>query len=440
MLRRVGDAQGQGGKGLSLGFLATLPRRARGLGWGVADQAVSSLSNFAVNIYVARLLGAEQYGIFAVIFVTYAFALNASRGLATDPLMVRFSHVDHPTWKRVVAGCTGTTISVGLVLGAVVLVAAAFLGGGLGLAFVALALSLPGLLLQDCWRFAFFASGRGARAFINDLIWLAIVFPALIGLQLAHVANVFWSVLAWGAAATVAATIGGLQAGVLPRLSQTRHWLSQHRDLGFRYMVEGTTNSLSSQLRTYGVGLLLGLAAVGYVQAATTLMAVVVVLVNGTGLVLLPQATRIWRDSNERLRRFCVAISLSYTTLAALWGVVLLVGLPMGLGQASLGALWRPTYPLVLPTALATMGFCVAAGAGTGLKGTGAAKRSLRAAVVTSIVYVLFSLTGALVGGVQGTVLGSAVAMWCGAFVYWWQFVIALRESDRRVSSVVALG
>ena len=66
------------------------------LSWGVADQAMSSLSNFAVNIYIARTLGAVQYGAFALAYVTYGFALNASRGLATDPLLVRFSGTDHP--------------------------------------------------------------------------------------------------------------------------------------------------------------------------------------------------------------------------------------------------------------------------------------------------------------------------------------------------------
>jgi O-antigen/teichoic acid export membrane protein len=434
-------ASGGGGR-ISNVFLvlAGLTRRARGLSWGVADQAVSSLSNFAVNIYIARLLGAEQYGTFSVIYVTYAFALNASRGLATDPLMVRFSHVDQRTWKRVVAGCTGTTVSVGLVLGAGVLVAGAFLGGRLGLAFVALAVILPGLLLQDGWRFAFFSAGRGAQAFLNDLIWLAVVIPALVGLQLAHVTNVFWSLIAWGGAATVAAAVGLVQAGVVPRVSHTWQWLSRHRDLGFRYMVEGTTYSTSSQLRTYGIGLLLGLASVGYVQAANTLMAAVVVLVNGTGLIFLPEATRIWRDSTEKLLRYCARISVAYTSLAALWGAFLLVGLPKGLGQALLGSIWHPTYPLVLPTAVAIMGFCVAAGAGTGLKGTGAARRSLRAAVMTSVLYVLLSLCGAAIGGALGAVVGSALAMWCGAFVYWWQFVVALRESERPVSQVALTG
>ena len=50
---------------------------ARRMGWGVADQGMSSLTNFAVNIYIARALGAAEYGAFALAFVTYAFALNA---------------------------------------------------------------------------------------------------------------------------------------------------------------------------------------------------------------------------------------------------------------------------------------------------------------------------------------------------------------------------
>ena len=66
----------------------------RRLGWGVADQVVSSLTNFAVSIYVVHALGAVQFGAFSLAYVTYGFALNASRGLATDPLMVRFSGAD----------------------------------------------------------------------------------------------------------------------------------------------------------------------------------------------------------------------------------------------------------------------------------------------------------------------------------------------------------
>ena len=89
----------------------------RRLGWGVADQAMSSISNFAVNIYIARTLGAVQYGAFGLAYVTYGFMLNASRGLATDPLLVRFSGTHPPIWRRAVASCTGTATVVGLVVG-----------------------------------------------------------------------------------------------------------------------------------------------------------------------------------------------------------------------------------------------------------------------------------------------------------------------------------
>lgn len=45
---------------------------------------------------------------FALAYVTYGFALNAPRGLATDPLLVRFSGTDIPTWRRAVTKCTGS--------------------------------------------------------------------------------------------------------------------------------------------------------------------------------------------------------------------------------------------------------------------------------------------------------------------------------------------
>ena len=71
-----------------------LRRVARRFGWGLADQAMSSVSNAAVSFYVARELGATQFGAFSLAYVTYAFALNASRGLATDPLVVRYSNAN----------------------------------------------------------------------------------------------------------------------------------------------------------------------------------------------------------------------------------------------------------------------------------------------------------------------------------------------------------
>ena len=401
---------------------------SRRMSWGVADQAMSSLSNFAVNIYIARTLGATQYGAFALAYATYGFALNASRGLGTDPLLVRYSGTNHRTWRRAVAVCTGTAVIVGLLTGACVLAATGLLSGTTRLAFLALGLTLPGLLLQDSWRFAFFALGRGSQAFLNDTIWAVVLVPALVVLRRTDHANVFWFVLAWGLAAGAAAAVGPLQARVLPRLSGGWEWMWRHRDLGLRYSAEGAANSGQNQLRNYGIGLILGLDAVGYVQAANTLMGPFMVIFFGMGLVLLPEAARILKRSPRRLPLFCACASAGMTLLGLAWGVVLLLALPRGLGQLMLGSLWRPTYPLVLPSTIAVMGGCVQAGAWTGLHALGTARRSLNVMLLSAALFVICSLVGAAVGGAFGTMCGAAISSWISALLFWWQLRTALRE------------
>jgi len=85
--------------------------------WGIADQAMATLTNFLLSIYVARSLGATQFGAFTLAYLTYGFAINASRGLSIEPLLIRFSGTHLPTWRRATAGCAGTALLVGLVTG-----------------------------------------------------------------------------------------------------------------------------------------------------------------------------------------------------------------------------------------------------------------------------------------------------------------------------------
>jgi O-antigen/teichoic acid export membrane protein len=398
------------------------------ISWGLADQGMSSLSNFAVNIITARSLGAVQYGAFALAYVTYGFALNASRGLATTPLLVRFSGSDLPTWRRAVTKCTGTATTVGLTAGAVIIAAAALLNSTTRLAFLALGLTMPGLALQDSWRYSFFAIGRGSQAFLNDTVWTVTLIPVLVLLRKTGHSNVFWFVLAWGLTATVAAAIGPLQARTAPRITLGWEWISRHRDLGPRYLAEGTASSMSAQLRNYGVTFILGLAAVGYLQAATTLMGPFYVIFWGMGLVTLPEAARLLRRSPRRLPLFCLLVSGGLTILALGWAVVLVVALPRGFGHLMLGRIWKPTYPLVWPTAMVTLGSCAGTGASTGLHALGAARRSLGIMVTATAVSIVFGIAGAGVDGVVGSMIGFAIGSWTGALLNWWQLLRAMRE------------
>ena len=399
------------------------------MGWGLADQVMSSLSNFAVSIYVVHELGAVQFGAFSLAYVTYGFALNASRGLATDPLMVRFSGTDLPTWRRAVSECTGTAALVGLVAGACVLAVASLLSAAVAAAFLALGVTLPGLLLQDSWRFSFFALGRGSQAFVNDTIWVLTLIPALLMMRAIGHADVFWFVLVWGITGSIAAAIGAWQARVVPRLTGAWRWVSQHRDLGPRYLLEGASQSVSTQIRAYTIGLVLGLAALGSVQAAATLLGPMTILFLGTGLVAIPEAARVLRRSPRHLPLFCLAITSGLSAAGLAWGLFLLVAVPRGFGRVLLGGIWPSTYPLILPAILGVTAQGVSASAGTGLHALGAAKRSLRLTVLASVLYVIGSLAGAVAGGAAGAVWGSAIGIWIAAVYGWWQLRIAQQEA-----------
>jgi O-antigen/teichoic acid export membrane protein len=421
-----GGAPGVGGPRWASGRLRGLARR---FSWGLADQAVSSLTNFAVSLYVARTLGAAQFGAFALAYVTYSLVLNASRGLATDPLLVRFSATATDRWKRAVADCTGTAAAVGLAAGAAMLAAAALLSGTARAAFVAMGLTMPGLMLQDSWRYAFFAHGRGGQAFANDTIWALALAPALLTLRLTGHQSVFWFVLAWGAAATVAAAAGPAQARTLPRITRARAWITTHHDLAFRYLAENTTFSGSAQIRLTCVGVIAGLAAVGYVQAAQLVMGPFLAALMGVSLVTVPEAARVLRDSPRHLRLFCVLVAVGIAAAAAAWGVAAHLVLPLGLGRLALRSLWRPANRLLLPVTVAVMGTCVTVGASAGLRALGSSRRSLRAMVISSTAVLIASVIGALTAGALGTVRGMAVAGVFAAVVWWWQLYVALRES-----------
>jgi hypothetical protein len=82
--------------------------------------------------------------------------------------------------------------------------------------------TLPRLLLQDSWRFAFFSAGRGGQAFANDLVWGLTLAPLLAAMVASKLPAVSWFILAWGGSATLAAVVGGIQTRLVPRLSQVR--------------------------------------------------------------------------------------------------------------------------------------------------------------------------------------------------------------------------
>jgi len=400
----------------------------RRLGWGVADQGISSLSNFALGLFVARSFGASNFGAFTLAYITYTFVINAARGLATDPLLVRYSGDATRRWRRATSAVTGTALIVGVVAGAICIVVGLLLPNPVGPVFAALGIGLPGLVLQDSWRFTFFASGRGLSAFINDLFWTVLLVLALVVLHNTGDGSAARCLLVFGGTAALAAVLGAFQARVLPRPVRVVWWLRSHYQISVRYLVENLTISGASQVRSYVLGAVAGLAAVGYVRASEILMGPFLVVLMGISQVAVPEASRVFHRNSGRLARFCFIIGGSQAAAAVAWGLLLITVFPLGPGPALLKELWMPTSQLLPAITLTVAAASFTTAATAGLRAMGVARRSLRAQLTGSTAYAICGAAGAVLGGALGASWGVTAAQTFAALVWWHQLRSALAD------------
>ncbi len=412
--------------GIALRY-ATAKQLVARMGWGLADQALLSITNFAVGVIVARALGVVEFGAFSIAFATYLGAMNASRAVAMQPLLIRYTGVAKVDWQRGTGRATGMVMIVAVVAGMACLVAAWIVGGSLGEALTAIGITLPALLLRDAWRFAFFAAGRGRSAFANDVVLVVVLFPVLVALVLAGRTSLFLATLALGGAAAVAAVAGIFQAGVRPRPQQAGLWWREHRDITARYGGEQAMETVGGQIAFYAIAGIAGLGAVGSLRAAELVLGPLNVLIQGSYLVAIAEAVRLLKRSSRGLLSACLLLSAGLVVATLSWGSIALA-LPEGIGIGLLGANWSPGRSVLFQAVLTLTGLCGIVGALVGLRALAAAKRSFRARLLSSVTMLICAVAGAGVGGTPGAAWGFVLGNTIGVLIWWWHFAGALRE------------
>jgi hypothetical protein len=245
-----------------------------------------------------------------------------------------------------------------------------------------------------------------------------ILLPAMLVIHAeGHVSGAV-CMLVWAASATVAAAIGVVQAGVLPHWAGARAWLVNNWDLCPRYVAENLSIAGARQLRYTALAVFTGLAAVGDVRAAEVLLGPFLVLAMGVGLVAIPEGMSVVQRWPHRLRTFCLLLGAGEAAAAAIWGLIVIIWLPHGLGDLLLGPIWHAASPLVLPTMLTGMLSCFSVGATVGLHALALARRSLRAQLVWAGGYLIGGVVGALLGGALGTSWGVVAGSFTGAVYF----------------------
>ncbi len=412
------------------------PRRAvalaRRAGWSLTDQALSSLSNLVLSFLVAGAVDEEAFGAFTVSFTVYSMAVLISRSLSTAPLAMRFAAVEAAPFRVAAGMSSGTAAAVGLGMGLVVLVPGLALGGDVGVALLAMAFLLPGLLVQDAWRMAFFAQGQPQWAAALDGAWTVLQIGGVAALLAVGTDSAVPFVIAWGSAGAAAAGLGVYRGGTVPRIASTWSWLRAHWDITGYLVAESLLLQGAYQGALLLVGAFGGLADAGALRGAQVLIGPVSLLAASMMAFGVPEiARRPWLASRQRL--MIAAGAGGVLALAGLaWGVVALL-LPDRVGVALLGDSWDGVRVVLLASVVGQVGNLLSCGPAVVVYGMGKAASVFRVHATISVLLVVLGIGGLQVGGAEGAAWGFALAYWL--VVPYWFWTVHRVSRDHAASS-----
>jgi O-antigen/teichoic acid export membrane protein len=288
----------------------------RHYGTALADQIVSSASNFLVGVAVGRFGGAEQLGNYSIVFVIWLIVIGLNRAALTEPLVIFTDDLDD---RSTLAKAARAQFSVALLMGGVLLLlGAGFVSAGvdLGRTVLALALALPILFAQDFWRAVGFGVHRPVLALVNDTVFI-VVQLALTGLFIAlDLTTAAWFILAWAGGAGAGALVGFLQFRTRPSVRPSFDVVREHWATSRWMVADYITLTGVRELQLLLVSLLLPRPDAGGLRAAESLMGPSVVVKLSGGNVGLPVMSREYREHGYRrlmhvANRFTLWVSLA---------------------------------------------------------------------------------------------------------------------------------
>lgn len=393
--------------------------------WVMADQAVSSLSNAALSLVIARTVAPAEYGAFALAFSIYSFSVAVSQALAGQVVMIRYSDEPAPVRLRAAAAAGGTALAFGLLAAALLLGVSTRMEVPLRGVLQALAVLFPALMLQDTWRVVFVSRGTPRQAFINDSVWVVLQVGAIGGLLVASASSAAAYTIAWAGAAAGAAAYGVAQVGTRPRVTAATRFLLDHRDISAPSVAQAVAILGANQLAFILVATAGGIEVVGALRGAMTLLGPLNIVGFALGAFAVPEIVR-HRLEGRKLYAVAAALSAVLVAVDLCWGGVLLI-VPSELGRQVLGETW-PAARAALPGMIA---FTAAIGATTGatavMRSLARTKHVLLNCVMLSPLVVTLSVVGVRIGEERGASWGLATAALLVVAPTWWLLTRAVR-------------
>ncbi len=394
---------------------STAARWTAKAGFALTDQGLVSGSNFVISIVLARWLTPEQYGGFALVFAVFLLLSMAYQCLLLEPMAI-FGAGEYGPRLR---GYLKTLIAIhAIISGAIFAVLAAGaelahmrgISGGLPGALAGIGVAAPCILLFWLARRACYLDARSGVAAAGAILYCATMMCGLWVVHSFGALSSFSAFLIMGLSGLLAAIVlfvllrGSIATHEQPAPTASAAW-RLHWGYGGWALAGAIASWIPAYIYYPLVGGFAGLGAVASLKALMNLAAPVTQLQAAFSMLLIPYATRRFRQGGEdsvvRLGRL-----LTWCGLAAAIGYWALIA---GFQHTIFRALYAGRYPEVAALIpLAALGsICWA--------GTFGFSTALRAMERPRLIFIGFGVAAAisLLAGIPAThAFGVRGAIW----------------------------
>jgi O-antigen/teichoic acid export membrane protein/thymidylate kinase len=395
----------------------------------IMDHGLLSASNFLLGVILARYLGSEQYGAFALAFSTFVLLSLVHSALAMEPMSVFAPSI----YRKSLREYLGLLMWLQIAAGAVI-VACAGAGGvlfrllgdhnNLFSAFEGIALASPCVLIFWFARRSFYLELRPALALLGSVVYSVLLGVGLAIVARAHLLSPFATFLVMGIAALLTSVL--LLTLLQPAASRKvitqvlsvrevckRHWQYGRWAFASALFVWVPWNGFYSVVAHFS-----GLAESGALKALLNLAMPMTQTYAAFSLLFISQAARLGHEKGwEAVKILAWRIAGLYTLgSGAYW--ILICLFRTQLIDLMYGGHYQEIAPLVPIVALAS----ILAGAAMGPT---IAIRAMRSPASVTAIYFGSSAASILVGipackawGIRGAVIGillsSAISTFSG--------------------------
>jgi O-antigen/teichoic acid export membrane protein len=378
---------------------------------------------------VVRGVDVTEFGVFSLGYVFYTLALGLSRAVIFEPLVIRYNRSSEQERLKV-CEALGASVVIGVITGSILAIGALLIGGDSTTALLAMAVLLPGLLVQDGVRGYWYSGGAQRRAAVNDGVWGAVALPLLVvaGLVVED-APASLMIMIWGLTGNLAGAWGVHSVRQRLDITGSRRWLTGHARLVGPLLVDYCVTIGVAQASFGLVAIVAGVTEFGIMRAALVPLGFLNVLYTGTRLLMLPMMSRRAGAVKEEAHpnRPSMWVSLVLSVAAALWSA--LIALAPGLAQLVVGDTWDTARPAFLPVAAVLVAQGLAVGADIALRGGRRPSDLVRARLVAAPVTLLLTALGATTNGALGAGVGMAIGYFFTTGMLWTR-VIKAKKSE----------